>query len=144
MEERVPRHLGLDIGSRTVGVAVSDPLGLTAQPVEVIRYRRWEEAEERIRQLVREYEVEQVVVGLPRRTDGRYGPEAERIRELAQQLQDRLGISCRLWDERFSTAQAERALLEGDVSRRRRRQLIDQTAAAIVLQAYLDARRRNT
>jgi len=144
MEGRVPRHMGLDIGSRTVGVALSDPLGLTAQPLEVIRFQRWEEAEERIQQLVQAYEVEHVVVGLPRRTDGRYGPEAERVRQLAQQLQERLGVPCHLWDERFSTAQAQRVLLEGDVSRRRRRQVIDQTAAAIVLQAYLDARRRQT
>lgn len=137
-----PRIMGLDVGARTVGVAVSDPLALTAQPLEVIRYSRWSEVEERLAALIAAYGVSLLVVGMPRRTDGRMGPEAERVRRLAAQLGRRLGIPYELWDERLTTVAAERALLEADVSRRRRRQVIDQTAAAIMLQSYLDARRR--
>lgn len=137
-----PRCLGLDVGARTVGVAVSDPLGLTAQPVEVIRYRSWQEAEERLEVLARRYGAQRIVVGYPRRTDGTVGPEAQWVRKKAARLQARLGLPCDLWDERLTTAAAERALLEADVSRRRRRQVIDQTAAALMLQSYLDARRR--
>lgn len=137
-----PRYLGLDLGSRTVGVAVSDPLGLTAQPLEVIRFRSWEEAEHRLEELVRLYGAERLVVGYPRRTDGSEGPEAERVRQRAARLEKRLGVPCELWDERLTTVVAERALLEADVSRRRRRRVIDQTAAAVMLQSYLDFRRR--
>lgn len=140
--EPVGRCLGLDVGTRTVGVAVSDPLGLTAQPLEVIRYRSWQEAEERLEALVRQYGAERLVVGYPRRTDGTEGPEARWVRKKVSRLQARLGLPCDLWDERLTTAAAERALLEADVSRRRRREVIDQTAAAIMLQSYLDARRR--
>lgn len=137
-----PRHLGLDVGSRSVGVAVSDPLGWTAQPLEVIRYRRWDEVEERLEELVKAYDVECIVIGLPRRTDGTLGVEARRVEAKAVRLQERLGVPCELWDERLTTAAAERALLEGNVRRRRRREVIDQTAAALILQSYLDRRQR--
>lgn len=135
------RLLGLDVGSRTVGVAISDPLALTAQPLEVIRYRGWKEVEQRLEEIVRAYGVSRIVVGFPRRTDGRVGPEAERVQKLAARLGARLGVPYELWDERLTTAAAERILLAGDVSRRRRRAVIDQTAAAIMLQSYMDASR---
>src|SRR5690606_32126681 len=121
--EPVGRCLGLDVGTRTIGVAVSDPLGLTAQPLEVIRYRSWQEAEERLEALVRQYGPERLVVGYPRRTDGTEGPEARWVRKKAARLRARLGLPCDLWDERLTTAAAERALLEADVSRRRRREV---------------------
>lgn len=137
-----PRHLGLDVGRRTVGVAVSDPLGWTAQPLGVIRYRRWEEVEERLEELVTAYGVARIVVGLPRRTDGSLGVEARWVEEKAMRLQERLGVPCELWDERLTTAAAERVLLEGNVRRQRRREVIDQTAAALILQSYLDRRQK--
>ena len=136
-----PRQLGLDIGSRTVGVAISDPLGLTAQPLEVIRYTRWSEVETRLAELISHYGVQQLIVGLPRRTDGTLGPEAGDVQRKAERLAAQLGVPCRLWDERLTTVQAERILLEGDVKRRRRRQVIDRMAAALILQSYLDAHR---
>ncbi|MGI6149395.1 MAG: Holliday junction resolvase RuvX [Firmicutes bacterium] len=132
------RILGLDVGERTIGVAVSDALGWTAQGVTVIRRQNLQADLNALRALVNEYEVGKFVVGLPRRTDGSYGPEAEKVRAFARKLEGELGLPVEYWDERFSTAAAEKALLEGDVSRAKRKQVIDKVAAVVILQAYLD------
>lgn len=132
------RVLGLDVGEKTVGVAVSDPLGLTAQGVEVIRRSTIQQDLQRLTELVNKYQVEQIIVGMPRRTDGSYGPEAEKVREFAQQLAETISVPIEFWDERFSTAAAERILLEGDVSRTKRRKVVDKVAASVILQGYLD------
>lgn len=132
------RVLGLDVGEKTVGVAVSDPLGLTAQGVEVIRRSTIQQDLQRLTELVNKYQVEQIIVGMPRRTDGSYGPEAEKVREFAQQLAETISVPIEFWDERFSTAAAERILLEGDVSRAKRRKVVDKVAASVILQGYLD------
>lgn len=135
------RILGLDVGEKTIGVAVSDLMGWTAQGVTVVRRRSLEEDFAALRELVAEYQVESFVVGLPRRTDGSYGPEAEKIYQFAEQLEREFALPVEYWDERFSTAAAERILLEGDVSRAKRRKVIDKVAAAVILQAYLDSKR---
>lgn len=132
------RILGLDVGERTIGVAVSDGLGLTAQGVTVIRRRDLQADLEELGRLVQEYSVGKIVVGVPRRTDGSYGPEAEKVRAFARKLEGEFNLPVEYWDERFSTAAAERILLEGDVSRAKRKQVIDKVAAAVILQAYLD------
>ena len=132
------RILGLDVGERTIGVAVSDALGWTAQGVTVIRRQNLQADLNALRALVNEYEVGKFVVGLPRRTDGSYGPEAEKVRAFARKLEGELGLPVEYWDERFSTAAAEKALLEGYVSRAKRKQVIDKVAAVVILQAYLD------
>jgi putative Holliday junction resolvase len=135
------RIMGLDLGTKTIGVAVSDLLGLTAQGIKVIRRHTWDEDIQELEQLVQDYEVEEMVIGLPRRTTGDLGPEAERIRGEGDKLGKVLGLPVTYWNEWFSTVSAEQVLLEADVSRRRRREVIDQVAAAIILQNHLDSLR---
>ncbi|NMB21220.1 MAG: Holliday junction resolvase RuvX [Firmicutes bacterium] len=132
------RILGLDVGTKTIGVAVSDPMGWTAQGITVIRRSSKERDLEELQSLLDEYGVTKFVVGLPRRTDGSYGPEAEKIYEFGSELEREFGLPVEYWDERFSTVAAERILLEGDVSRAKRRQVVDKVAATVILQAYLD------
>jgi len=132
------RRLGLDWGSRAIGVAVSDPTGTIAHPLTVIRSGE-KEAVAEIAVLCRQYEVVEVVVGLPRRMNGTLGSQAQRVQNWAKLLEKALGIPVVLWDERLTSRQAERALLEADLSRRRRRQVVDAGAAAHILQSYLDA-----
>lgn len=132
--------MALDVGSKTIGVAVSDPLGVTAQGVEVIRRRRWEQDRKRLQELVEKYEVERLLIGLPRRTTGEWGPEADKIRAFGERLEEALQLPVTYWNEWFSTRSAEQVLLEADLSRRRRREVIDQVAAAVILQHYLDSR----
>jgi len=139
MTERI---LGLDVGHRRVGVAVSDELGLTAQAVAVIANTGEDDVMEAIAALVEQYDAARIVVGLPKRTDGTLGPEAENIRAFGQRLAGFVGIPVEYWDERFSTAEAERMLISAGLRRSRRRQVVDQVAAGIILQGYLDSRRR--
>ncbi|HHT36450.1 MAG: Holliday junction resolvase RuvX [Candidatus Wallacebacter cryptica] len=132
------RVLGLDVGEKTVGVAVSDPLGFTAQGLEVIRRTSIEQDLKRLAEIADQYQVERIVVGMPRRTDGSYGPEAEKVEAFAAKLKEAVTVPIVFWDERFSTAAAERILLEGDVSRAKRRRVVDKVAASVILQGYLD------
>lgn len=135
------RVMGLDIGERRIGVAVSDPLGWTAQGIEVVDRKRYPDWLSRITQLVEEYEVAVIVVGFPRNMDGTVGPRGEACKETSEMLEKRLGIPVRLWDERLSTAAAERSLLAADMSRAKRKKVIDRVAASWILQGYLDAQR---
>lgn len=132
------RILGLDVGEKTIGVAVSDLMGWTAQGVTVIRRISLEKDLAALSDLVGEYKVEKFLVGLPRRTDGSYGPETEKIYRFGAKLEREFALPVEYWDERFSTVAAERVLLEGDVSRAKRRKVIDKVAAQVILQAYLD------
>ncbi len=131
---------GLDVGDKTIGVAVSDELGWTAQGLEVIRRKNLEADLGRLEEISRQYGIERWVVGMPRNMNGTYGPRAEMTRQFMAALQERLGLPVDAWDERLTTMQAERLLLQADVSRARRRQVIDKMAAAVILQGYLDAR----
>lgn len=135
------RLLGLDVGDKTIGVAVSDPLGLTAQGVEVIRRRGRERDLERLAELAQTYGVETIVIGLPKNMDGSLGKQAEQVMAFATLVQERLDLPVVLWDERLTTIAAERALLEADLSRGRRREVIDKMAAVLILQGYMDRRR---
>lgn len=135
------RLLGLDLGERRIGAAVSDALGWTAQPLTTIPSRGLEADLERVAGLCAEHQVEGVVVGLPLRLDGTSGPEAERARAFAGRLAARLGIPVETWDERLTTRAAERAMVDADLSRARRRRSVDAVAAALMLQSYLDSRR---
>jgi putative Holliday junction resolvase len=135
------RALGLDLGSHRIGVALSDELGLAAHPKVVIP-RRGDAADvETVAALVEVESAEIVVIGLPLTLEGKVGPAARRALAFAQALRARLAVPVETWDERFSTAAVERVLLEGDVSRARRKQVIDKQAAAFLLQGWLDARR---
>ena len=135
------RIMALDVGSVTLGVAVSDELGITAQPVTTLKRRGWSHDLRAVGDLAREYDVSAFVVGLPLRLSGEAGPAAGGAEVFAAKLRSAVGIPVQTWDERLSTVQAERSLLEGDVSRRRRREVINQVAAAIILQSFLDSRR---
>ena len=133
-----PRVLALDVGEKRIGVAVSDPLGFTAQGVETIQSNGWSHDIERVAQLLKQYETDRLLVGLPRTLSGETGPQAEKILAFAEQLAAR-GWRVRFQDERLTTSLAQRALIEGDVSRRKRREVVDKLAAAYILQSFLDA-----
>jgi putative Holliday junction resolvase len=133
------RIAGLDVGDKTIGVALSDPLGWTAQALEVIRRRSLDTDMQRLAEIARQYEVDRWVVGLPRNMNGTYGPRADFTREFMAVLGERLGLPVDPWDERLTTVAAERVLIEADMSRQKRRQVIDKMAAAVILQGYLDA-----
>lgn len=135
-----PRVMGLDIGERRIGVAVSDSLGWTAQGVEVID-RNGTDWMKRLDELVRKYNVRAFVVGLPRNMNGTLGPKGEACMELAKELEQRYSLPVHLWDERLSTVAAERTLIDADISRKKRKKVIDQMAASWILQGYLDAQR---
>lgn len=135
------RVLALDHGTKRVGVALSDELKMIAQPLEFIPAVPFAKLLERLKELIREKEVERIVLGLPRNMDGSYGPAALKVREFAAALRDALTVPIDLWDERLTSAQANRLLIEADVNRRRRKEKVDKVAAAILLQSYLD---RNT
>ncbi|NLJ80013.1 MAG: Holliday junction resolvase RuvX [Firmicutes bacterium] len=137
------RLLGLDLGEKAIGVAVSDLMGWTAQGLTTIWRSGLKQDLANLNRLVREYEAEGFVVGLPRRTDGSYGPESDKVIEFGEELKREFGLPVEYWDERFSTVSAERILLEGDLSRAKRRRVIDKVAAAIILQAYLDHKGKN-
>jgi putative Holliday junction resolvase len=136
------RILALDVGTRRIGLAVSDPLGLTAQGLGVLERRGWERDLAKLTELGRTYQVQEVLVGLPRHMDGRPGEQAEEILALARALGEALGARVATWDERLTTVEAERLLIQADLSRKRRRRVVDQVAASLILQAYLDGRLR--
>lgn len=137
------RVLGLDVGDRRIGIALSDSLGLTAQPLTVVERQRMPADVEVVRALVERHAVEQVVVGLPLTLRGTTGPQAEKVTAFADALRRRLAVPVRLIDERLTTVQGERALLATGASRRKRKQVIDQVAAQLILQQFLDAQRHD-
>lgn len=133
--------MGLDVGEKRVGLALSDELGITAHGLCVILRSELDRDLDRIARLAEQHQVDAVVVGLPRNMDGSLGPQAERVLAFTEALRQRLGLQIHLWDERWTTRAAERLLIEGDVSRRRRRRTVDKMAAALILQGYLDRQR---
>ncbi len=133
------RVLGLDHGTKRVGVAISDELQVIAQPVEHLMAEPAPRLISRIKELVAERGVGMVLVGMPRNMDGTYGPAAEKAQEFVTLLQSELPVPVKTWDERLTSAQANRLMIEADVRRRKRKERVDQTAAAILLQSYLDA-----
>ncbi|GAB4511691.1 MAG: Holliday junction resolvase RuvX [Haliangiales bacterium] len=137
------RALGLDVGMKTIGVAIGDELGLAAHPLETIARAGAAADVARVAALVAEREVSTVVVGLPLELSGQEGRRVRRVRAFTAQLAAQLGadVPIREWDERFSTAAVERVLIDADVSRRRRKAVVDKQAAAFILQGWLDAQR---
>lgn len=136
------RIMGLDYGTKTVGVAISDPLLLTAQGIETI-FRKDEnklrQTCARIEALIKEYEVEKIVLGLPKHMNNDIGERAERSLEFQAMLERRTGLEVIMWDERLTTVEAERTLIEGNVRRENRKAQIDKIAAIFILQGYLDS-----
>jgi len=137
-ERREVRILALDVGAKRIGLAVSDPLGITAQGLGVLTRKDRSEVLAQLLEVARKWQVQRVVVGLPRHLDGRLGDAAPEILALASDLGEALGVRVVTWEERLTTVEAERVLLQADLSRRRRRQVLDQQAAVLILQNYLD------
>lgn len=137
------RALGLDVGSKTIGVALSDEMGMAAHPLCVLQRRGTAADIRALVDLVREHGVGEVVVGLPLELSGRVGHRARRVRVLVDAFRELVGdaLSIHEWDERFSTVAVERVLIDADLSRARRKRVVDKQAAAFILQGWLDSRR---
>lgn len=134
------RILALDVGTKTIGVAVSDELKITANGVKTIQRKNESEDIKQLRSIVAEYNPEKIVVGLPYRIDGTLGERGKNIEKFAKKVESKLKLPVEFWDESFSTVNAEKALIEGNVSRKKRKKVIDKMAAVVILQDYL----RNT
>jgi putative Holliday junction resolvase len=133
------RWLGLDLGERRIGIALSDPLELTAQALTVWhRNGSFQQDLKHLQQVIVEYEVDSLVIGLPKNMNGTEGPMADKARSFGAALQNLCKIPIEYWDERLSTTSAQRVLIEADLSRKRRKEKVDQVAAAIILQNFLD------
>jgi putative Holliday junction resolvase len=139
---RKPRVLGLDVGSKTIGIAISDPLGITAQGLETIRRKNKRLDFEQLAQLVREYEVSEIVVGYPLRLSGAEGIQSEKMQAFAEELRKKFGLPVHLWDERLTSSQANRVLREAELSIAKRGKAVDRLAAVLILQNWMEARRQ--
>ena len=133
------RAMGLDVGDKTIGIAVSDLLGYTAQGVETIRRTNKKADYARIGQLIQEKEVNKIIVGLPKNMNGTIGPQGEKVLEFVEGLKNRFKVEIILWDERLTTVSAERTLIQADVRREKRKTVIDMVASTYILQGYLDS-----
>ena len=137
------RIMGLDYGSKTVGVAISDPLGITAQGIEIIRREKETKLRQtlaRIEALIKEYQVESIVLGFPKNMNNTIGDRAEKSLAFKEMLENRTGLDVVMWDERLTTVEANRTLMEGKVRREDRSKYVDMLAAVYILQGYLDSR----
>lgn len=130
--------MALDVGSRTIGIACSDALLMTAQGIETIRRTSLENDFNRLRELISEYEVHELVVGMPKNMNGTKGERAEKTEEFVEKMKAVIDLPVTFWDERLSTVMAERQLIAADVSRKKRKGIIDKMAAVVILQGYLD------
>ncbi len=135
------RVMGLDVGERRIGMALSDETGTIAQGKGVYLRRGHNEDVKYLARKAREWGAERIVVGLPLNMDGTEGEQAKRVRQFAKSLEEAVGVTVELWDERLTTSEAERVLLEADFSRRKRKALRDELAAVLILQSWLDAHR---
>lgn len=133
--------MGLDVGDKTIGVAVSDAMGWTAQGVETIRRTNKKADYRRLVEIIQEKEVTKIVVGLPKNMNGTLGPQGEKVLDFVKELKNRVSTEMILWDERLTTVAAERTLIQADVSRKKRKQVIDMIAATYILQSYLDSQK---
>ncbi len=133
------RLLGLDVGAKTVGLAISDSRLVVASPLETLRRGKFAADAERLKALIAERAVGGLVIGLPLNMDGSEGPRCQSVRQFAANLLERIDIAIAFWDERLSTAAVTRALIEADMSRKRRAEVVDKAAAAYILQGALDA-----
>lgn len=133
------RILGLDVGDKTIGVAISDPLGYTAQGVKtIIRKNKKVDIEELIR-LCSEYTVDTIVVGFPKNMNGTVGPQGEKVLKFCEIIKENIELPIKMWDERLTTVAANRAMLEADLSRAKRKKIVDKIASTYILQGYLDS-----
>ncbi|MFZ5965990.1 MAG: Holliday junction resolvase RuvX [Bacillota bacterium] len=136
------RIMGLDVGDKTIGIAVSDIMEFISQGVETIRRTNIKADLRRIEELIQENEIGKIVVGLPKNMNGTIGPQGEKVLDFVDRLKKRFPIEIILWDERLTTVAAERMLIQADVSRGKRKQVIDMVAATYILQGYLDSQKK--
>lgn len=135
------RIMGLDYGSKTVGVAVSDPLGFTAQGIEIVRRKsetKLRQTLARIEEIAKEYSVEKIVLGFPKHMNNDIGERAEKSLEFKEMLERRTGLPVVMWDERLTTVEADRTMMETGIRRENRKEYVDMIAAVFILQGYLD------
>jgi putative Holliday junction resolvase len=137
-DKKKMRIMGLDIGSQTIGVAISDELGITAQGLKTIRRTSKQADFEEIRRIVNQFQIGKIVVGLPKNMNGTLGKQAEMVLRWIKDLKEKVHLPVETWDERFSTVEASKVLLEADVSRSKRRKAVDKLAAVIILQGHID------
>ena len=136
------RILSLDLGEKRIGVAVSDALGITAQPLETITRKNKKSDFEQLEKVVFSMHISKIVVGLPLNMDGTEGPMAKKTYEFVKELKERFDVPIELWDERLTTMEAERLLLQAGLSRKKRKKLDDKVAAQLILQSYMDRSQR--
>lgn len=134
------RILGLDPGTKRIGVAISDELGMIAQPLEFIPAHPSDDAFARMKELIAEKQVDEIIVGMPRNMNGTLGPAAEKAQAFIEQIRERVSLPVREWDERLTTVQAQRVLIDAGTRRNKRKEKVDKMAAAILLQSYLDSK----
>jgi putative Holliday junction resolvase len=135
------RVLGLDVGSKTIGIAVSDPLGITAQGLPTIRRKNKRTDLQALERLIRTYEIGEIVVGYPLRMSGAEGTQSAKMADFAEELRKTFGLPVQLWDERLTSAEANRVLRDSEMSIRRRGEVVDQLAAVLILQNWMEANR---
>lgn len=135
------RILGLDIGTKRIGAAISDPLGITAQSLKTIAREPFEESTEEIKKIISEFDVTELIVGLPINMNGTKGKGADEVVEFVERLKEKIDKPIKLWDERLTTMEAEKILIESDVSRKKRKGVKDKLAAQLILQSYLACRK---
>ncbi|HVI07963.1 MAG TPA: Holliday junction resolvase RuvX [Candidatus Binatia bacterium] len=138
----VGRTLGLDVGSRRIGIAVSDPLGITAQGLETLQRKNKRQDMATLEKVIRDYEVREIVVGLPLRMSGEEGTQSEKMQAFAEELRRRFQLPVHLWDERLTSAEANRLLRETDLSIDKRAKAVDRMAAVLILQGWMESRGR--
>jgi putative Holliday junction resolvase len=141
MQEAVMRYLGVDVGARRIGLAVSDELGVTAQPLPTLDLVAQDDPIAAIRELIARYQIQEVVIGLPKNMNGTLGAAAEQALAFARRLEEGGSAKVTLWDERLTSQAALRVLIEADVRRAKRKRVVDQMAAVLILQSFLDRRR---
>lgn len=135
----MPRTMGLDVGDKTIGVALSDLMGWTAQGLETIRRTNIKEDLKKLAEIIQKNEINKIIVGLPKNMNATIGPQGEKVIEFTEKFKKRTQIPIILWDERLSTVAAEKTLIQADVSRKKRKAVIDKMAAVYILQGYLDS-----
>lgn len=133
------RVLGLDVGDKTIGVAISDPLGFTAQGIKTIIRKSKKADLEELKDICTQYGVETIIVGLPKNMNGTIGPQGEKVMRFCEYIKLNINLPLKLWDERLTTVAAHRAMLEADLSRAKRKKIVDKIAATYILQGYLDS-----
>jgi len=139
LKEKNMRVLGLDVGDKTIGVSISDPLGFTAQGITTIKRISKAKDIAQLKNICDEYTVDTIIVGLPKNMNGTIGPQSEKVLKFCEIINENIQIPIKMWDERLTTVAATRAMLEADLSRAKRKKIIDKVASTYILQGYLDS-----